>query len=173
MSDIRLVEAPLEICFDTTDANEHEYEREYNIIREGHDDAMSRWLRTAKAKGETNESDPVVLQLITELYRKMERLEQLITNTMPKRILLSKKASIEKIGFEYFELSEPLMKPEEHYYGRLDLPVYPQREVPFFFEALTPSLAKIVRMHPRDEDEWGAYMTYRERIMIRHLKGYE
>jgi len=40
----------------------------------------------------------------------------------------------------------------------------------FFFKAVSPSLAQIVRMHERDEKEWAAYLTARERILIREAK---
>ncbi|MDD3769568.1 hypothetical protein E0765_09220 [Sulfuricurvum sp. IAE1] len=173
MNDVRLIEAPLEIVFDKVSVNESEFEREYARLSETDDDAIGQWLRTAKAKGETSDSDPVVIHLLVELYRKMDRLEHLILNNVPQRLTLSVDAAIAQIGFEHFELLEPLLEPGETYYGRLELPVHPKRETALYFEALTPSLARISRIHPRDESEWGAYMMARERAMIRHLKGHE
>jgi len=173
MSDVRLIEAPLTIDFEDAAAREHEFEREFGTISETDDDAIGQWLRSAKSKGDTSDSDPVVLHLMVELYRKMDRLEHLITGNTPTRIPLAHHGEIERIGFEHFELAEPLLEPSKHYYGRLELPVHPRRETPLYFEALTPTLAKIIRIHPRDDGEWGAYMRSRERIMIRHLKGLE
>ena len=173
MNDVRLIEAPLTIDYEDAGVHEHEFEREFAAISETDDDAIGQWLRTAKAKGDTSDSDPVVLHLMVELYRKMDRLEHLIMGNTPIRIPLSHHGEIERIGFEHFELSEPLLEISKHYYGRLELPVHPKRETPLYFEALTPTLAKIIRIHPRDENEWGAYMRSRERIMIRHLKGLE
>ena len=173
MSDVRLIDAVLSVQFERVSVDTEGFEREYSRICESEDDAIGQWMRVAKAKGETSESDPVVIQLLVELYRKMDRLEQLILRTEPERIALSQKGEIGRIGFEHFELTEPLLSPGERYYARLELPVHPRRETPLFFEALSPVLAKIVRIHPRDESEWGAYMMARERMMIRHLKGHE
>lgn len=173
MSEVRLVDASLEIAFDKADANPDEFEREYLKISEADDDAIGQWLRVAKAKGDTAESDPAVLHLMVELYRKMDRLEQLIMQSAPKHLNLSRKSGILRIGFEHFELNEPLLLEGERYYGRIELPVHPRKETPFYFEALSPTVAKIVRMHSRDENEWGTYIRSRERAIIRHLKGLE
>ena len=53
------------------------------------------------------------------------------------------------------------------------MPTYPQREIGVFFTAVDGRLAKIERIHDRDEKEWGSYVTARERILIRELKGNE
>lgn len=171
MNDVHLVEAPLEVEFDFANLNPHDYEREYSTLGEGEDDAIGQWLRVAKAKGETSESDPVVLHLIVELYRKIDRLEQIITNNVPKNFPLNHKGPVARIGFEYFEVREPLLKEGEHYYGRIVLPLHNRKEIPLYFVAQSPTLAKIVRIHSRDEKEWSAYTMSRERLMIRQLKG--
>ncbi|MCX6061824.1 MAG: hypothetical protein NT103_06210 [Campylobacterales bacterium] len=173
MSNIRLVEASLEIIYDLREVNADEFEKEFNGISEHDDDAIGQWLRSAKVKGETSESDPAVLHLIVELYRKMDRLENLILGNAPKRLPLGMRATIEKIGLEHFELAQPLFETSKLYYGRVELPVLPRRETPIYFEALSPTLAKITRMHVKDSNEWAIYMTARERSMIRHLKGLE
>lgn len=173
MSDVRLIDAVLSVAFEKVSANPQGFEREYTRLNESEDDAIGQWLRGAKAKGETSESDPAVIHLLVELYRKMDRLENLLLNNAPERVKLSCGGEIGRIGFEHFELTEPLLIPGEEYYGRLELPVHPRRETALYFEAVSPVLARISRIHPRDENEWGAYMMARERVMIRHLKGHE
>ena len=173
MSAVHLVEAGLAIEFDTLEANTAEFEREYEVLGEGDDDAIGQWLRVAKAKGETSDSDPVVLHLIVELYRKLDRLEQIITNSMPSHYPLQFSGGVSKIGFEHFEISEPLFNEGMHYYGRIILPLQNRRVVPLYFEALSTTLAKMTRIHPSDEKEWDSYMMSRERKKIRKLKGSE
>jgi len=173
MNNIRLVDVSLELVYDFLDANSEGFEKEFNSISEHDDDAIGQWLRSAKAKGDTSDSDPAVLHLIVELYRKMDRLENLILGTASKRLPLAMKGVIEKIGLEHFELSQPLLETGKLYYGRVELPVLPRRETPFYFEALSPTLAKITRIHIKDTNEWAVYMTARERSMIRHMKGFE
>ncbi len=173
MNEVRLIDAILTVRFESVSAKAEEFEREYSRLGEEEEDAIGQWMRVAKAKGETSESDPVVLHLLVELYRKMDRLENLILHSAPERRPLAQTGEIGRIGFEHFELDAPLLNPGERYYGRIELPVHPRRETPLYFEAVSPVLARITRIHPRDESEWGAYMMARERIMIRHLKGHE
>lgn len=172
MESVRLVPAAIEIAYERESTDRENYAREYTALGEGDDDALGQWLRTA-ARGEASSSDPVILNLIVELYRKIDHLEQLLTQKVPFREPLGCSGKIESIGFEHFKLAEPGLTPGERYYGRLELPVHPKREISFYFEAADESIAKIVRMFPRDENEWGTYMRARERVMIRHLKGRE
>ncbi len=173
MSNVRLVEASLEITYDLLEGNEDTFEKEFNRNDEHNDDAIGQWLRSAKVKGDTSESDPLVLNLIVELFRKMDRLENLILGKTSNRIALKINTAIEKIGLEHFELSQPILETSKFYYGRVELPNLLHRETPMYFEALSPTLAKITRMHVKDSNEWAIYMTARERSMIRHLKGLE
>jgi len=171
LSQPRLVKAPISIVYDIADESLHE--REYHSLSEADDDAIGQWLKLAKARGETSESDPITLKLLVELHRKVDNLERLIKDEKPSRIGLSSEGKIESIGFGYFKLEDEELEVSQHYYGRISMPTYPQREIGIFFIAENPSLGKIVRIHERDEKEWGAYVTARERIMIRELKGNE
>jgi len=170
MSDPRLVPAPISIHFSQVDVDKDAYEREYQQLSESDDDPISQWLKLAKARGETAESDPVLLKLMVELHRKIDALEMFLKNETPKRISLTYEAKIESIGFEHFKLKEPLLEEGQTYYGRIDMPVHPRRDIGIFFKALSSSLAQIVKMHERDEKEWAAYMTARERILIREMR---
>jgi hypothetical protein len=50
------------------------------------------------------------------------------------------------------------------------MPVHPKRDVAVFFKALDTSIAEIIKMHERDIKEWNAYVTARERVLIRELR---
>lgn len=173
METIRLIPADLEIVFDPKSHDIEGFEREYIKLSENDDDAIGQWLRVSKVRGDVRETDPVVLHLMVELYRKMERLENILMNNLPNYVPLNLHGKIEGIGFEHFKLSEPLMSVGEHYYGRFELPVHPKRVSAFYFEAVEPTTAKIIRRHMRDEDSWSGFVRARERIMIRHIKGLE
>ncbi len=168
---LRLVPAPISILFSEVAQTDELFEREYQLLSGADDDAIGQWLKLAKAKGDTQETDKVLLQLMVEMHRKIDKLEQLIKNEKPKRVDLDQDEHINAIGFEHFQLDRPMMQSGSRYYGRMEMPVYPQRDVAIFFEALSPTEAKIMRMHERDITEWNAYVTARERIMIRDLKG--
>ena len=171
MSTPRLVQAPISIVYDL--ANDDLHEREYHTLSEADDDAIGQWLKLAKAKGETSESDPVALRLLVELHRKIDNLERLIKNETPSRIGLSSSAQIESIGFGYFKLEKDELEKDKTYYGRITMPTYPQREIGVFFVAVDSSLVKLERIHDRDEKEWASYVTARERVMIREARGTE
>ncbi|WP_457743723.1 hypothetical protein [Sulfurimonas sp.] len=170
MSTPRLVPAPISIQFSQADISQELFEREYQKLSESDDDPISQWLKLAKARGETAESDPVLLNLMVELHRKIDALEMFLKNETPQRVSLTSAAEIGAIGFEHFELKEPLLEKDKLYYGRVEMPVHPKRDIGVFFKALSSKLANIIKIHERDEKEWAAYMTARERILIRELR---
>jgi len=164
----RLVKAPISIVYDVADNDL--YEREYHTLSEADDDAIGQWLKLAKAKGETSYSDLIALTLLVVLLRKVDNFERLIKNAMPSRIGLSSSGEIESIGFGYFKLENEDLEASKRYYGRITMPTYPQREIGVFFIAVDASLAKLEKIHERDEKEWGAYFTARERVLIREAR---
>jgi len=170
MSMPRLVAAPISIQFSELSLDKEAYEREYQQLSESDDDPISQWLKLAKARGDTAESDPVILNLVVELHRKVDALEAFLKNEVPKRVPLTQEAEIKAIGFEHFELKDALLQKDEVYYGRIEMPVHPKHDVGVFFKAESSSLVKIIKMHERDEKEWAAYMTARERILIREAR---
>jgi hypothetical protein len=170
MSSPRLVPAPISISFSVYSLNKESFEREYQQLSESDDDPINRWLKLAKARGETSETDPVLLQLLVELHRKIDALEMIIKDEVPKRIDLASNTKIKSIGFEYFELKEPVLRENREYYGRVEMPVHPKRDIGIFFQAQSRTLARIIRIHDRDEKEWSSYVTARERVLIREAK---
>lgn len=167
---VRLVEAPIDILFSKVEVDKESFIREYQQLSESDDDPISQWLKLAKARGETTDTDPVLLNLIVELHKKIDALESFLKNEEPKRVSLTNEAAIESIGFEHFKLSNDMLEEGVSYYGRVEMPVHPKRDIPIFFKALDGSLAKIVKIHERDEKEWGAYLTARERVLIREAR---
>lgn len=168
---IRMVEAPLSLEYDLLELDEMAFKREYQQLSESDDDPIAQWLKLAKAKGETAESDPVLLNLLVELHRKVDNLERLIKDEKPKRLTLRFAKNIAKIGFEHFALDEAGFEPSKRYYGRIEMPIYPKRDVAVLFVAVDEKLAKIEQMHERDEREWASYLTARERVLIRQMRG--
>lgn len=167
---IRLVSAPISIVFSPASEDEEGFLREYHKLSQTDDDAISQWIKLAKARGDTSESDPILLNLMVELHRKIDNVERLIKNEKPVRIDLSNSADIESIGYHHFKVKGDLFSEGTEYYGRIEMPLYPKRDVGVFFRALDSNLVEIVKMHDRDEREWNTYLTARERILIREMK---
>ena len=167
---VRFVKAPITIEFELLSNNEELFSREYHKLSESDDDPIAQWLKRAKGRGETSESDPVLLNLIVELHRKIDNLERLIKNEDPERVALKSRAMIDSIGYGYFKLKDKLLMVGENYYGRIEMPVHPKHDIPIFFIAKSENIAKISKIHERDEKEWAAYLTARERVMIREMR---
>jgi hypothetical protein len=173
MSDIRFVDVSVDMQFEKCKDKNSSFEKEFLTLTHDEDDAIGQWLRTMRSRGELGDSDPVMINLMIELYRKMDRIEKALSGYVPSRVSLNSSAILEKMGLEYFELASPVLETSCSYYGRVELPSFPKREMALFFEAISPIRAKITRIHLRDADEWSIYMTARERVMIRNLKGLE
>jgi len=167
---IRLVKAPISLLFSEASTDAEAYLREFQQLSDSDDDPINQWLKLARAKGETSDTDPVLLNLVVELHRKIDSLERFLKNEEPKRLSLTHEVAIESIGFEYFKLRDSVLEKGVEYYGRVEMPVHPKRDVAIFFIAEDSSLAKITKIHERDEREWGAYLTARERVLIREAR---
>lgn len=166
----RLVKAPISLVFSQASDNEEAYEREYHKLSDSDDNPINQWLKMAKARGETSETDPVLLNLVVELHNKIDALEMFLKDETPDRVSLTQEGHIDAIGFEHFNLLEEHLEEGVEYYGRIEMPVHPKRDVGVFFVAESKTLAHITRMHDRDEKEWSAYLTARERVLIREAK---
>lgn len=166
----RLIPAPISLVFSEASDDREAYEREYHQLSESDDNPINKWLKLAKARGDTAETDPVLLNLVVELHNKIDSLERFLKNEEPIRVSLMYEAEIDAIGFEYFNLAQAILEEGQEYYGRVEMPVHPKRDVGVFFRAESNTLAKITKIHERDESEWGSYMTARERVLIREAR---
>lgn len=166
----RLVKAPISILFSEASLDAEAYEREYQQLTDSDDNAINKWLKMAKARGETSDTDPVLLNLIVELHNKIDALEMFLKDEEPVRVSLMHEGEIDAIGFEHFDLTQELLEEGKEYYGRVEMPVHPKRDVGIFFKAVSKTLAEITKIHDRDEKEWSSYLTARERILIREAK---
>ncbi len=167
--DVRLIPAPIDIEFEE-DFGAEEFKREFDASSEVDDDPVGHWLRLAKARGETVDTDTVLVTLLVELHRKVDALTEKIDGTKKQRISLEHKARIDYIHHEHFRVHEKTFERGKRYYGRILMPTFPKRDLSVYFEAMNETDAKIKLMHDRDEKEWSSYVTARERVMIRKMK---
>lgn len=166
-----LVTTALNISFtQLTQTNEAELLREYIALVQSVEEPIDKWLKVAKAKGDTSESDPVILNLLIELHKKVDALEKFLKNEEIHLPPLEHEKTTDSIGFEHIRLQENCFVAQEQYYARVQLPVYPKRVMGFFITSIDGSLAKITKMHERDEREWSSFITAEERAAIRILR---
>ena len=50
------------------------------------------------------------------------------------------------------------------------MPIFPKRYVATYLTALDARTGKIKDMHEEDASDWAAYVTARERVMIRRMR---
>lgn len=168
MENIRYVDAPLKISF--TKNNDEKYKKEFDILGLSDEDSVGEWLKLAKARGETGESDQVLLTLLVELHRKIDSLSAYVKGEKMEYLELERTSHVRAIGYGHFQFSEEILEADESYYGRIEMPVFPKREIPLFFKALSSKEVKIFLLHERDEKDWNAYLVARERALIREMR---
>jgi len=167
----RLIPAPISLVFSKlTKETEEEYAREFQQLSDSDEDPISQWLKLAKARGETRDTDDVLLNLMVELHRKVDQLEMTIKGEKPKRLDLDQAIDIDAIGYDHFRIKDAVLEEATEYYARITMPVHPKRDVAVYFRAEDSSLAEIIKMHERDTKEWNSYFAARERILIRESK---
>ena len=170
MSEVRLFKAPLSMVYECDRSGDEKFLREFNSILPGDEDALGAWLKRAKSRGETKESDQVLLTLVIELHRKIDALSDYIKNEHKQYLPLKESTDIDEIGFTHIKISEDKFTKDEIYYARIVMPIFPKRNLSLYLRAQDERLAKIENMHEEDEADWNAYVTARERVMIRELR---
>jgi len=169
-SGVRIVNAPLVIEYEELGKRYDEFKKEYDSLSEYEEDTIGQWLKLAKAKGDTRDSDEVLLTLIVELHRKIDNLTSIVKNEEKEYLKLKNLQRVEGIGYEHFKFEKEVLSEGLEYYGRIAMPVFPKRDIPLFFRAISKNIAEVYLMHDKDIKDWSAYVVARERVMIRELK---
>ncbi len=164
---MRFVDAYVPVEFD--ELNE-KLKEEFDKLGSESDDPIGQFIKLAKARGETKDTDPVILELLIALHRKIDELSAYIKNEKKEFIHLKYKTETKGLGFEFFKIKDKILKKGVKYYGRMDLPVFPERKVPVIFEGFEEDIAKIIHMHERDIKDYNAFITARERALIREMR---
>ncbi|MCI5969352.1 hypothetical protein [Helicobacter sp.] len=166
----RLIETLLNIEYAVAHNNAETFAEEFNKLTQSDEDPIGEWLRLTRAKKGNLEADNVViLELLVEVYRKIESLEARISGETKNYVALENKGSVSTIGHSCFALKDSKLLENTLYYGRIELPTFPTRIVPVYF-VYRSGLAWIERIHGRDEVEWDGYVASKERALIRSIK---
>ena len=150
MSEIKLFKAPLDMEFESDKDGSEKFKREFDSILPGEEDALGA--------------------LLIELHRKVDALSDYIKNEHKQYLPLKERTSIEEIGFTHIKISEEKFIKDEIYYARIAMPIFPKRNLSLYLRAVSENLVKIENMHEEDEADWNAYVTARERVMIREMR---
>jgi len=165
---MRFVKAFVKIEFDYYKT---ELQEEFDKLGSESVDPIGQFIKLAKARGETKDTDPILLELLVALHRKVDELIAIVKNEKKDLLPLKFESETEGIGFEYFKIKDKILEKNKRYYGRLHLPVFPERVVPVIFEGVEENIAEIIHMHEKDEKDYNAFIMARERAIIREMKG--
>jgi len=130
---MRLVPANLDIVFEEALGRESEFLREFDKLSGNEDDPLGAWIKRAKAKGDTKESDQVILTLLVELHRKFDELNAYIKNEKFVKLELAQSSVLDGINFENFRIKEAKFKEGARYYGRIFMPIFREGGGGYFF----------------------------------------
>lgn len=164
MVDFRLINGQIHLEYE--ECIDDRFELEFSNSRA----SIDEWLSLAKAKGETDDSDPFTIKILVELHKKIDELTNYIKNNRPDRLELKYKGHTIKIGFDGFRIDKPNLKEGKKYYARISMPLFIKRDILVFFEALDKDTAIIKRISRSDEKDWSSYIAESDRLEIRKQK---
>ncbi|MDR3347515.1 MAG: hypothetical protein LBN32_02770 [Helicobacteraceae bacterium] len=167
---LRWIDAPLEIEFGKESDSEEAFRLEFDRFAESDGDPLSEWLKLARSRGETKESDPVLLALVVDLHRKVDELYMKISGETKTFVPLPRKERISGLNYTHFNLIRSALDVGSRYYARIKMPVFPMRDIGLFFTAQSDTIGEISAMHERDQNSWNSYVASRERVLIRQQK---
>ena len=101
LENLYFVDAPIEIAYEERLSRAIELERDFSSYAKSDEDPLGEWIKMAKAKGETKESDPVLLAILLDLHRKMDDLQMLVKGETKKVFKLEKSHNLTQINYEH------------------------------------------------------------------------
>lgn len=166
----RVARCVLDVEAEKVDEIGGKYFQEYISLNQIEESGIEKWLKLSKSRD--YEGDEVMLELLVEVYKKLERLEQKLFIKENPYLPLSLSLKTHSIGHGVLCFEEEL--PEgEMYYARFDLPIFPSKIIPVFFRMLTPHIAKIIKIGYSHNHSYDGYVVECERMEIRSRREIE
>ena len=175
----RLVDASLQIELQVLDDSiELEVIKEYEVITQLHANSIDKWLSSLKAKSgdcKCGGGTAILGEMLVHIYKKLEHLENLITDSHEKYIPLKHSIHTKQLGHGAIILDSTMLDSasleiDKQYYVRLFLPVFPVRCVPLFAIAKDTQILQIKKMADRDLKDYDSYIVSIEREMLKARK---
>lgn len=169
----RIIPASIAIRFSSVnDENRDYFKNDFEQCVQTHIDPIREWISIQEAKGHVDESEKNLMLLMAELFKKMDKIEQLIQGNDPyASISFENNIQIFGIGFEHIRFNEELLSVGQSYYGKIFLPVFPQHPISVYFEAIDTHTAHITHIHENDRISWDRYTMGRERSLLAEMRG--
>ncbi|WP_027327604.1 hypothetical protein [Helicobacter pametensis] len=159
----RIIERRLNLALLEVKDIDGESLQEFSYLNQKEEMGIEKWLKIAK--GRDYDGDEVMLELLLEMYKKLERIEQKIFSEDSSLLTLPIQTQTLGIGHEFLCLAESF-ESERIYYARLDLPIFPSKIIPLYCQMLTPNIAKIIKMGSLHTKSYDHYIAECERLEI-------
>lgn len=165
--DSRIVRCVIDVGIQEVQEIDGESLFEFSQLNQLEESGVEKWLKLSKNK--EDEENPILLELLLEVYKKLEKIEKRLFLEHDGMLKLSETIQTHHIGHGILCFQRDL-KVGAIYYGRIDLPIFPSKLVPFYMEMLTSNIAKIIKMGATHTKSYDSYVAECERIEIREKK---
>lgn len=162
MNEMRFVSAELKVSFCLDDGS---FESEFSSSHNG----LDEWMSVLKAKEGGENTDPLTLKVLTEVLRKLENIENILSGK-GNSANLGKQENANKIGYEGFGFENACLETGKKYFARVMIGGFVHKNIKLFFEAVDEKTAKITRISKFDEKEWASNVARYEMGAIRAKK---
>lgn len=170
----RVAPCDLEVAYarlDPSDTHRAEcFEREFQTLAKERLGSVHEWLNRNRSKNRLEDTDEVLLELLVELYKKVEHIEQILQNKTRTFENLDSQGRANSIGHGVLCFALPCLQVGEEYYLRVFLPLFPPRYVGVFARAVSEDIVRLERIHKADITDFDSYVVECERAMIRGSK---
>ncbi|ANV98674.1 hypothetical protein BBW65_07635 [Helicobacter enhydrae] len=161
----RIVESALKVDVRQVEKIGGETYEEYIQLNRVQESGIERWLK--HAKGRDYDGDELMLDLLVEMFKKIEKLEKMLAQTQDNLLTLHQQITTSHIGHGVLCFQESVLKKGGIYYGRLFLPFFPEKIMPCYLQAHSAQIAKIIKMGDSNTRQYDTYVVECERIGIR------
>ena len=167
----RIVPCELEVAFSKlNENNQAAFNKEFVALSHHRYGSITQWLNKNKSRNRMEETDEVLLELLVELYRKVETIEQMLRNKTTQYIPLESESIADFVGHSVLCMPSNVFEVGEEYYLRIFLPIFPERYVSIFASAIHQRIVKFERMHHNDVGDFDNFVDQMERLAIVNAK---
>ncbi|WP_230197917.1 hypothetical protein [Helicobacter cinaedi] len=162
----RIVPCEIEVAFAKAEENLEAYRKEFIALSQHRYGSITQWLNKNKSKNRLEDTDEVLLELLVELYQKVENIEQILLNKSFAYVSLSGEGIANFVGHSVLCMPENVFEKGQEYYLRIFLNAFPKRYVGIFAKAIDERIVVFTQIHQSDVVDFDSFVVQMERLMI-------
>lgn len=162
----RIVPCEIEVAFAKAKENLEAYRKEFVALSQHRYGSITQWLNKNKSKNRLEDTDEVLLELLVELYQKVENIEQILLNKSFAYVPLSGEGIANFVGHSVLCMPENVFEKGQEYYLRIFLNAFPKRYVGIFAKAIDEKIVVFTQIHQSDVVDFDSFVAQMERLMI-------